>query len=172
MSRNSGRRGSRRWGRWGVVAGLLAGMAAPANTAEPTTGVSGELAVDGAAIALTHGVASATTMGGEDPITFVRLTEKPVEPGPKGDMDATMGKGGAMFAIHLHASGRVFQVLGVHPKADPTFPVELPKESVIVRDLRAVDGRLEATVESAGELRADGHAWRFRFDLRLPIQAD
>ena len=48
----------------------------------------------------------------------------------------------------------------------------MPKESVIVRELRVVDDELQATVESAGELRADGHVWKFRVDLRLPILAD
>lgn len=154
---------------WLALLGLVVTLP---DAAAADGGVEGKLSADGQAIALAHGTASETTMGGADPVTFVRLTEKPVADGPAGDMEAISGKGGAMLAIHLHASGKVYQVIAVHPKADPTFPTDLPKDAVKVSDLRIADGVLSATVESAGEVRADGHLWQFRFALRLPVTAD
>lgn len=134
--------------------------------------VQGELSAEGEAIALAHGHASETTMGGDDPVTFARLTEKALPAEPQADLDAATGKGGAMLALHLHASGRVSQVMVLHPKADPSWATELPAESVKVERLRLEGGRLAAVVASVGEVRADGKVWKFRVELDLAIHAD
>lgn len=149
--------------------GLL--MVVAPGLAVAADGVRGELSVDGQAIALTHARAIETTMGGDDPVTFVLLTEDAVPAGPRGDIAAVTGDCGAMIALHLHASGKVYQVIGLHPEADPTFPTDLPKESVQVSGLRIEAGRIVALVESVGELRVDGDRWQFRFELDLPVAA-
>lgn len=153
-----------------IGVGLL--MIAAPGLAAATDGVRGELSVDGQAIALTHARASETTMGGDDPVTFVLLTEDAVPAGPQGDIAAVSGDCGAMIALHLQASGKVYQAIGLHPKADPTFPTDLPKESVKVSGLRIEGGRIAAVVESVGELLVDGNRWQFRVELDLPVTAD
>lgn len=151
----------------------LSALALPVAAGAAEAGrVSGQLEVGGRAIALVHGTASETTMGGDDPVTFVRLTEKPVTAGPAGDIEAISGKGGAMLALHLRVSGKVYQAVALHPAADATFPSELPAEKVKLSAFRIEAGEIAATVESDGELQVDGHPWRFRVEIRLPITAD
>ncbi|GMU65260.1 MAG: hypothetical protein AMXMBFR36_15340 [Acidobacteriota bacterium] len=148
---------------------LLATVPALVAAAE---GVRGEVTVDGTRVVLAYGRASATTMGGDDPVTFVLLTEKPVSGGPEGDMAAMRGDGGAMIALHLRASGKIYQALGLHSEANPTFPSDLPAESLRVSDLRLEGGRIAAVVESPAEFLSDGDRWQFRVELDLPVATD
>jgi hypothetical protein len=144
---------------------LLAGAA---NAAEPVTG---ELVVAGKSIALNHARAHSETGSPEDPVTFVLLTEKPIGPTMKEEMDALMGRAGAAVAIHVHQSGKVKQALWLHEAADPTWSIEAPTDVVRVSNLKVSATEISGRFATAGETKTDGHTWTLAVDFETPIVA-
>lgn len=155
-----------------MVCLLAATSSAAPVAAEAQVGtVTAELTVDGKTIAITTGRAFSTTMGGDDPAIFVRLTEKPAGSKMKDEGAVMQGNAGAMIGIHVQKSGKIYQAMFIHPAADAHFPSDLDKSSVKISGLKIENGKISCTLSTDREVKADGHKVSLRAEVMLPIEA-